>query len=60
MRTDIRLALIAAMTGLLVFAGGVATSLEAGYGHSFTGAYGRDTGPSDDADFAYFQTRFGY
>ena len=40
--------------------GRVSTSLEVGYSHFFTGAYVRDTGPSADADFAYFQTKLEY
>ncbi|MCX5714055.1 MAG: alginate export family protein, partial [Candidatus Omnitrophica bacterium] len=32
-------------------------SFESGYAHFFTGNYVKDTGPSNDADFAYAQTK---
>lgn len=31
-----------------------------GYGHFFTGSYVSDTGPSEDADFVYLQTRISF
>jgi hypothetical protein len=35
-------------------------TVDAGYSHFFAGEYLRDTGPSDDADFAYVQASFAF
>ena len=35
-------------------------TVESGYSHFFAGSYLKDTGPSDDADFAYVQAAVAF